>query len=197
MKEKRPDHEIIQGVLKGDTDAYSTLVERYRTPLYNLMIRMVRSREDAAELCQDSFIKAYGQLHRFDLDRSFYPWLYTIGMNTAKNFLRKKRPVPIEDHMADQSAMAEWNQGRESLDNSIARHEIFENLLKLDLLYREALILRYRDDLAVRDISRALQISESGVKMRIKRGLEKLRKVIRADGRPETSRGSLTQLGDS
>ena len=85
------EHQLINEILNGDTEAFAVLVNRYKRPIFNLMLRMTRSREDANDLTQDAFLKAYEQLERFKPSRNFFPWLYTIGLNLARDHLRRQQ----------------------------------------------------------------------------------------------------------
>jgi RNA polymerase sigma-70 factor, ECF subfamily len=85
------EQQIISAVLDGDADAYAMLINRYQQPIFNLIYRMTGSHDDAADLAQDAFIKAYEQLYRFREGKKFFPWLYTIALNQTRNFLRKNK----------------------------------------------------------------------------------------------------------
>jgi len=85
------DMDIINLVLKGDFNAYSILVERYQNFVFTIVLRYIKSREDAEEVAQDVFIKAYRSLGSFKGDAKFSTWLYTVTTTTSISFLRKKR----------------------------------------------------------------------------------------------------------
>ena len=85
------DNEIISFVLNGNQGAYAQLVDRYQNYVFTLVLRLVKSREDAEELAQDAFVKAFKYLKDFRGDSKFSTWLYTIVNNTCITFLRKKR----------------------------------------------------------------------------------------------------------
>lgn len=86
------DTDIIGLVLKGEQNAYATLVERYQNFVFTLVLRYVKSREDAEEVAQDVFVKAYRSLANFKGNSKFSTWLYTIATTTSITFLRKKKP---------------------------------------------------------------------------------------------------------
>ena len=85
------DNEIISKVLNGDPQAYAGLVNRYQNYVFTLVLRMIRSREDAEEVAQDIFVKAYRSLADFRGASKFSTWLYTIVNTTCITFLRKKK----------------------------------------------------------------------------------------------------------
>jgi RNA polymerase sigma-70 factor, ECF subfamily len=177
------DQKIITAVLAGNKDAYSTLVQRYQRPIFNLMYRVTGSYEDALDLAQETFIKAYEKLDTFRLGSRFFPWLYTIGFNHVRNFKRR-------DKLSHEVFYQNW--GEESyLDGPACQEDelhakldfqrLFQGLQKLPVDYREALILHYHEGLSMEDIGAALQLSVSGAKMRVHRGLLKLRQIIFED----------------
>ena len=105
------DNELISRVLNGDQQAYAGLVSRYQTYVFTLALRVVKSREDAEEVAQDSFIKAYKYLADFKGASKFSTWLYTIVNNTAISFLRKKK---VEIHSLDNEKVFEVADSKES-----------------------------------------------------------------------------------
>jgi RNA polymerase sigma-70 factor (ECF subfamily) len=185
------EQQIISAILGGDADVYAMLVNRYQQPIFNLTYRMTGSREDAADLAQDAFIKAYEQLYRFQAGKKFFPWLYTIALNHTRNFLRKNkitRTVAIEDcdlHSDSDHAAQEEDKMCARLDCQRLQWA----LTRLPWEYREAVILRYREELPMEDIATALSLSLSGAKMRVHRGLKKLREILEMndDGNRNTS----------
>lgn len=105
------DNELISRVLSGDQQAYAGLVSRYQSYVFTLALRMVKSRQDAEEVAQDSFIKAYKYLGDFKGASKFSTWLYTIVNNTAISFLRKKK---VEIHSLDNEKVFEVADSKES-----------------------------------------------------------------------------------
>jgi RNA polymerase sigma-70 factor, ECF subfamily len=156
------------------------LVQYYQQPIFNLIWRMTRSQEDAADLSQDAFVKAYEQLYRFREGKRFFPWLYTIALNQTRNFLRKKKSdktLPIED--CDLQTGSDYvAQEEEKMCTQLDSQRLQSALFRLPWEYREAVILRYREELPMEDIADALSISVSGAKMRVHRGLRKLREIL-------------------
>ena len=174
------DQRVIYAILNGEVNAYAVLVARYQKPIYNLMFRMCGSVADAADLSQDTFIKAYEQLHRFKEGRSFFPWLYTIGLNHCRNFLRlrkSRQDVPTEDCELD-TGLDDPSTHEKRLLAQLDVERLHEALDRLPIDYRESLILRYHEELALEDVAEALEISLSCAKMRVHRGLKKLREIL-------------------
>jgi RNA polymerase sigma-70 factor (ECF subfamily) len=176
------EQNTISRVLKGDVDAFAILVRRYQRPIFNLMCRMCGSVDLAADLAQETFIKAYEHLERFRPGARFFPWLYAIGLNHARDSHRKRKPSVDcrEDHLWSNASCSPHEE-----HDRICQHLDYDHLDRalgaLPLGYREALMLRYHEDLPVRDVAQALGISLSAAKMRLSRGLEMLRQRLRED----------------
>jgi RNA polymerase sigma-70 factor (ECF subfamily) len=93
MHTTTPDNDLLQLVLQGNTAAYATLVDRYRNFVFTIVLRYITSREDAEEVAQDVFVKAFRSLADFKGASKFSTWLYTITTTTCLTFLRKKKLV--------------------------------------------------------------------------------------------------------
>ena len=87
------DDAIIEKVLSGNVNAYGLIVKKYQQPIYNLMLRTVRSEDKAADLAQETFIRAYEKLDLFRPGNKFFSWLYSIGMNLARDSIRKNNKI--------------------------------------------------------------------------------------------------------
>lgn len=174
------EQEIIGRVLGGDRSAFAGLVEKYQGPVFNLAYRMTGSREDADDLTQETFIRAYQNLHRFDRDKKFFTWLYTIGINLIRNHLKKN--VRDISHLAAAGSSLEQQQingegeGDVLSDDRMIRLEQVIRKLPVDL--REAIILKFVQDLTFEEVANVTGDSVSAVKMRIYRGLEKIKEML-------------------
>ena len=176
----KTEEDLILDILGGDANAYAVLVKRYQKPLFNLMLRMNLSEMDALDLTQDAFVRAYEKLEAFNPSGRFFTWLYTIGLNLARDFLRRaKRAQAHQSEMIAQCKdRSADSTGGEGLVERLDADRISESLGKLPLEYREAVILRYHEGMPVKEIALALNLSVSGAKMRIHRGLLRLRDLL-------------------
>lgn len=179
---------LVEEILAGNKDAYRILVERYKNVVFNLAYRMTGSPEDALDISQETFIRAYQSLSRFRVGEKFFTWLYTIGINVSKNFLRQK-----SRRLRLQGAVYEETIGRdisgpgaeECLLKCEEASQLQGMLLEVPEHYRAAVLLRYKDGLSYEEISQVLGITVSGAKMRVKRGLDKLRSLKQEKGATE------------
>ena len=175
------EQEIIGRVLGGDRSAFAGLVEKYQGPIFNLAYRMTGSREDADDLTQETFIRAYQNLHRFDQSKKFFTWIYTIGINLIRNHL-KKNVRDISYLAAADSALEHHTQehtrevGETLSDDRMIRLEQVIRKLPVDL--REAIILKFVQDLTFEEVAAVTGDSVSAVKMRIYRGLDKIKQMM-------------------
>ncbi len=165
--------EIIKRILEGDRQAYALLIEEYKTPIYNLAYRMTGNQEDAADLTQDVFIRAYTYLWRYDSRKKFFAWLYTIALNTIKNHIKKNkqyknmRTVDLEErHFSESKNISE-------------AQDINSYLSELDVETRVLIIMKYVQELSFEDIAQINGKSISAVKMRIYRGLDRLKDMLK------------------
>ncbi len=174
------DEEIVQQVIDGAGNAYALLVERYQRPVFNLMYRYCRSDEEAADLSQDVFLRAYERLSSFDCRRKFFPWLYTLAINRAKDWQRsntRKLKELARLRWETEPVPARSQQEEQLLD----REEVQSLYGALDTLTdttRELVLLRFKQELPIRDLAEIFGLSESAVKMRISRGLSGMKSIL-------------------
>ena len=180
--------EIIQRAIAGDERAYAEIVERYRPQIFNLIIRMVRTREEAEDLTQETFIKAFHSLLSFNAEYAFSTWLYKIAVNNCIDFFRKKRllttsidtPIVAKDGELQRELP---DEGDRSPDSGLIEQEhknyIQAAIDSLPVKYREAIVLRHVHDKSYEEISAVLQIPIGTVKVRIFRALEMLKRKLR------------------
>lgn len=180
------EKDLITDILEGNKEGYTVLVKRYQKPLFNLMIRMTSNSEDAVDLTQEAFVRAYEKLDRFNPSDRFFPWLYTIGLNLARDFLRKKRirESRIDDIRETQQGLSlALNKDQADLEvDRLDYQRVQEALATLPLESREAVILRFHEGIPMKDVAKALGISTSGAKMRVHRAMLKLREILYEKG---------------
>lgn len=175
------DDRIVVRVLDGDINAFARLVDKYERPVYNLMYRMTRCPHTSADLTQDTFIAAYSRLHRFQRGRKFFTWLYTIGLNIARDALRRQRvrEGACSPDLLFENVQAAPRNGDPALgacsQDLLALNQV---MMRLPVNYRETVILRYREGMALEEIAGIFGLSVSGVKMRLHRALQMMREML-------------------
>lgn len=154
-----------------DREAFGAVVHRYGKAIFNVAYRIVSDYEDAMDITQTTFIKAYERLERYDPSHNIFNWLYKIAVHEAINAAkRNSRTVPLDD---------ELRSSPETADEACIQNETSERLqdalMRIPLEYRTAVILRHFQDLSYAEIAAILDIPEKTVKSRIFSGRRMLR----------------------
>ena len=169
------EKQIIRQVRDGALEAYAELVTAYQHAVYNLVFRLTGSIEDAEDLSQETFLKALEAMDRFDESRPFFPWLYTIALNVVRNHCRRQSFLPPGSRSASNPPAESGSKDPESLvGRKQAAERLFECVQQLPEPQREAMVLRYYQDLSFEMLAEILEISLSAAKMRVYRGLQRL-----------------------
>lgn len=172
------DHALVQDCLKGNHRAFEILVDRYQKPVFNLAYRFTSSREDAEDIAQSVFVKAFEKLNTFDPKFRFFSWLYKIAVNESINFLnRQKRFEAFNEDV---------HSGKPDQEEDFRDHEMTASLdmalLDLKTDYRVVVILNHFQDLSYREIGQILDIHESTVKSRLFSARKKLKGLLMKRG---------------
>ncbi len=185
---QKTDHEIVLAALAGDRPAFSALVERYVSPIYKFSYRYVRNGSDAEDVTQETFLRVWKSLKRFDPSKNFKTWIFAIAKNASLDILKKKRPMPfssigegddiVEAVLAPYVAVLGASDA--ALDQILLRKDFEMMLAKLPSRYREIMLLRYTDNLKFREIAECLREPIDTVKSRHRRGLALLRTIAGA-----------------
>jgi len=186
-----PDHEMVRAVLDGDATAYRGLVERYQGRIYGVVYGMVRNPEDARELSQEAFVKAYRNLSRFRFGSSFYTWLCRIAMNVSIDHLRrmkKRRTEQFDEGIASRDAgVISLAHHRADPDRTLERKRLRERIFSaIDTLpddQRQVIILREIDGLSYKEIAAVMEIPEGTVMSRLYYARKKLQAALRDERR--------------
>lgn len=173
------DEAVARRVQAGDADAFGILIERYETRLKRYGWRFLNTKEDIEDMVQDVFIKAYTNIHSFNANRRFSPWIYRIAHNEFVNALRKQSRYPQSffdpDTILPQLVAKETTDG-ERLDAEL-KEAIEASLETLAPKYRAPLVLYFYEEMSYQDIANVLKIPTATVGVRIKRAKEKLQKA--------------------
>jgi len=174
------DQALVERVQRGDKHSFDLLVSRYQHRIVKLVSRFVRDRDDAQDVAQEAFIKAYRALANFRGESAFYTWLYRIAINTAKNHLTAagRRPVEADLTNADgeELPLDELQKETETPETLLQVEEmkaiIFATIENLPEDLRTAIMLREMDGLSYEDIAAAMDCPVGTVRSRIFRARE-------------------------
>jgi len=196
---------VINAVLDGDVNAYEYLVKAYEKNVYNLALKMVGNSEDAYDMSQEAFIKAYNSLHSFRGDSKFSVWLYRIVSNVCLDYLRarnRKATVSLSVENDDGEDVEldiadEANSPQALLDRSLTRDAVRRGLQSLPPEHREILLLREIQGMSYEEIADTLDLEVGTVKSRIFRARKKLCAFLVKDGNiPDYVSSSKLRGGD-
>jgi RNA polymerase sigma-70 factor (ECF subfamily) len=180
------DTAFIELAQQGDRAAFGELVRRYQKRAYAVAYGLVGNREDALELAQESFAKAYRAMGRFDTAMPFYPWLYRILKNTCLNHInrRKRRgETSLDGLMDDGQDFATRHDGPEKLAHRTElRDRISESMLMLNDNHREILTLRHIEELSYAEIAEVLDVPKGTVMSRLHAARRGLREALERAG---------------
>jgi RNA polymerase sigma-70 factor (ECF subfamily) len=178
MNEEEIDRDAIERCRSGDVEAFGTLIDRYERPVYNAILHMVGDAEDAREVCQQVFMKAFEHLGSFDTNRRFFSWIYRVAMNESINHLKSRR---MHEPLSDKLPYSHPNPA-EQYESIEQRDHLQKAITALDDNYRSVLILRHFIHLSYREIADILNVTEAIVKSRLFTARQLLRQALEGRG---------------
>ena len=182
------DEELVARSMGGDLDSFNQLVLRWERPIYALAYRVIGREEDARDVCQETFMRAFRALGGFKGQAKFSSWLYRIALNLCRDWIRRQRRQPIAQapEGVDLFDLAAEDAPTESIEDLVARREIGRAVQRamavLPEEQRTAIILKEYHGLTFQEIADLLDCPLSTVKTRLYQGLTVLRKQLEHDG---------------
>jgi len=179
-KEKASEKDILTEVARGNKQAYQEIVTRYKRTAYYVALGFVKNAQDALDISQDAFIRAFRKIKKFDQSKAFYPWFYTILKNLCLDHLEKQRrmsEIPIE------SVHVFVDEGR----NLEIRDALWKGIERLPLVQREAIILKYFHQYSYQEIAEILQKPIGTVMSSLYYAKRKLKEILSPYLRRNTS----------
>ncbi|WP_299261359.1 RNA polymerase sigma factor [uncultured Aquimarina sp.] len=181
------DQYYINQVLEGDVNAFSGLVKRYQSLVYTIVYRMIRNKEEAEEIAQDTFIKAYKSLSKYRGEAKFSTWLYTIAYRKSLDAIKKnKRFVATE--LIEEISEGEVdviNDALSCLENIERKQFISDSILKLPEEESAIITLYYFEEKSVKEIKEIVGLTEDNIKIKLYRSRKKLYSILKYHISPE------------
>ena len=170
----------IGQVLEGKTNAFTHIVDRHKDHAYNLALKICDSHEEAEEIAQDAFMKAYRSLRHFKMRSSFATWLYRIVYNTAISLVRtrKKGVLSLEEFPADAIDFIRDNSSEEEAETEYRNSLVNFSLQKISEEERGLITLYYYEELSIDEIADITAITKSNVKVKLFRARQKMTEII-------------------
>ena len=171
---KESDITLVKSCLNGNKGAFEALVVKYEKAIFNIAFRLMNNYEDAMDITQSVFIKAYEKLDTFDDSRKFFSWLYKIAVNESINFRKMKRLT----EQIDNNYPEKRNNPEESMIRSELCDRVQTALMTLTFNYRIVIVLKHFQNLSYKEISDLLAIPEKTVKSRLFTGRQLLKGIL-------------------
>jgi RNA polymerase sigma-70 factor (ECF subfamily) len=182
------DEELVARSRGGDLDSFNQLVLRWERPIYALAYRVIGREEDARDVAQETFLRAFRALGGFKGQAKFSSWLYRITLNLCRDWMRRERRTPVSQapEGIDIIELAGAGEGAESMDDVVTRKQLGRVVEKAMAMLpeeqRTAIIMKEYHGLTFQEIADLLDCPLSTVKTRLYQGLSVLRKQLHEDG---------------
>jgi RNA polymerase sigma-70 factor (ECF subfamily) len=168
---------------RGDPDAFDALLARYQNRLYRYLLRLTANPAAAEDLFQDTWLKVITRIHRYDERRPFEPWLFSVARNLGIDHLRRVSPESLDEPLeSGQTRGAQLGAaGPGALERLLEKEQqvrLEKRLNELPALYREALSLRFEEEMTFEEMAEVLAAPLSTVKSRVQRALAQLRRSL-------------------
>jgi RNA polymerase sigma-70 factor (ECF subfamily) len=175
---EQSDEDLVRQCRAGEIKSFDLLVERHQRAIFNLALRMVRDSDDAADVAQSVFVKAYENLERFDPQFKFFSWLYRIAVNESLNILEQKKRFEALDgnDLAAETA--------DEKDDDVVKNErrVQDGLMMLSVDQRAVIVLKHMQGLSYREIAQVLDLPEKTIKSRLFSARQSFKDILKKKG---------------
>jgi RNA polymerase sigma-70 factor (ECF subfamily) len=188
------DEELVARSIGGDADSFTELIHRWERPIYALAYRQIGREEDARDVCQETFLRAFRALKGFRGQAKFSSWLYRIALNLCRDWMRRERRTPVVQVPEDVDVMdlAAAREPSESIEDRVARHDLTRVVERAMALLpeeqRTAIVLKEYHGLTFQEIADLVGCPLSTVKTRLYQGLVVLRRELARTGASAAAR---------
>ena len=172
------DTDLIRQATRGNVESFNLLVSRWEKRVYNYLLRITANREDALDLTQDAFLKAYQNLRKLDDPGRFAPWLYRIAHNEAYSMFRKRRPETDIDEVEPEATGTRINVGGSSVFPVELSLAVASALDRLTVDQREAVVLKIYQGFKFEEMAEILEVPLSTIKSRLYAALDVLKGAL-------------------
>lgn len=172
------DLELVQKFQAGDETAFNQLVLRHQKRIFSLTYKMIRNQEEAEDLSQEVFVKAYHALKQFKRESSFFTWLYQIALNASINYSRSRRWKDLISIFEVKEPEASWGNPAELLQADRTNQAIDQAVLSLPPQQRAVFVLRHYEELPYREIANLTGRTEGALKANYFQAVKKLQKKL-------------------
>jgi len=172
------DEDLVRQCRAGEIKSFDLLVERHQRTIFNLALRMIRNSDDAADIAQSVFVKAYENLERFDPQFKFFSWLYRIAVNESLNALEQRKRF----EGLDGNDLAAETSDEKDDEAVIEERRIQDGLMMLNVEHRAVIVLKHMQGLSYREIAQVLDLPEKTVKSRLFSARQSFKDILKKKG---------------
>ena len=172
------DEDLVRQCRAGEIKSFDLLVERHQRTIFNLALRMIRDSDDAADIAQSVFVKAYENLERFDPQFKFFSWLYRIAVNESLNALEQRKRF----EGLDGNDLAAETSDEKDDEAVIEERRIQDGLMMLNVEHRAVIVLKHMQGLSYREIAQVLDLPEKTVKSRLFSARQSFKDILKKKG---------------
>lgn len=182
---EKTDTQLIEDYLNGDKNVFDEIVNRYLKTIYNFVYRLVGNTKEAEDITQEVFLKVWKNLKKFDREKSFKTWIFSIAKNTAIDYLRKRKDIPISffddedgENFLENTLIDNEPLANEKIDIEYNKKSIEKVMRDLTIIQREVIILKYLNEMSLSEVAEILNMSKDTVKSHHRRALIKMKKKL-------------------
>ena len=168
------DFKLVSDCLSGNGRSYEVLVEKYHKIIFRMANKLVKDFDDAEEITQSVFVKAYENLKNYNPNYKFFSWLYRIAVNEAINFDKRKR----NSEEINENIISDEDTPDRIYDNNDLSEKIIDALMQLDMIYRLPVVLKHFLDYSYKELSYLLGVPEKTIKSRLFTGRQLLKDIL-------------------
>lgn len=173
------DEELAQHMQQNQGQGLEELINRYQDKLSRYSHSIVKDKDDVSDVLQETFISVFRNINSFDVNRKFSSWIYRIAHNKAINEVRKSKMLTVFDESREvEDEKYDGEKVKKEIDAKKTKKKLKSAIEKLPLKYKEVIVLRYFEEKSYEEISDILKIPQNTVGIRIKRGLEMLKRKL-------------------
>lgn len=184
--ENLSDSELVKKSLSSDSKAFGVLVKKYSTMIFKFTWLYLKNQDDSNDITQETFIRAWKNLHRFDTEKSFKTWLFAIAKNASLDLIKKKKSLNFSAIAENDDELSSFFSNfiedddslNKNIDNEIVKLGLYKAMEKISPIYKTIIFLRYVNNLKFVEIAKELNESIDTIKSRHRRGLFALKKII-------------------
>jgi RNA polymerase sigma-70 factor (ECF subfamily) len=180
------DIELVEKSLLSDTKAFGVIVKRYSSMIYKFVWLYLKDQDDSTDITQETFIRVWKNLHKFDTKKSFKTWIFAIAKNASLDLIKKKKSLNFSAISEDDEELSSFFHNfvessdplDENIDREIIKSWLYKAMEKISPIYKTVIFLRYVNNLKFIEIAKELNESIDTIKSRHRRGLFAFKNVI-------------------